>query len=157
MPKLNSCKFARIRTRPTFRDVTTGFPQNAGCRTSAEIPYRWRVTTHIWVVFLIGLSKFLPHTTNQKELFLGRYFAGKPLAASRNVGCFLRLKLCSHLIKLKAIRGFFADWQVQQSHQQRKRREEIGWKQGKKEKLKKWKVCILTFYIGHFKGKNMTD
>ena len=75
--------------------------------TSAEIPYRWRVTTHIWVVFLIGLSKFLPHTTNQKELFLGRYFAGKPLTASRNVGCFLRLKLCSHLIKLKAIRGFF--------------------------------------------------
>ena len=107
MPKLNSCKFARIRTRPTFRDVTTGFPQNAGCRTSAEIPYRWRVTTHIWVVFLIGLSKFLPHTTNQKELFLRRYFAAKPLAASRNVGCFLRLKLCSHLIKLKAIRGFF--------------------------------------------------
>ena len=148
MPKLNSCKFARIRTRPTFRDVTTGFPSKCRlqneCRNSIPLTCHY----HIWVVFLIGLSKFLPHTTNQKELFLGRYFAGKPVEASRNVGCFLRLKLCSHLIKLKAIRGFFADWQVQQSHQQRKRRGEIGWKQGKKEKLKKMKG--LYSYILHW-------
>ena len=48
------------------------------------------------------------------------------------------------------LRRFFAVWQAQQSHQQRKRRREIGWKEGKKEKIKKWKVCILTFYIGCF-------
>ena len=93
MPKLNSCKFARIRTRPTFRDVTTGFPSK--CRLQNERRNSIPLTCHyhIWVVFLIGLSKFLPHTTNQKELFLGRYFAAKPVEASRNVGCFLRLKL----------------------------------------------------------------
>ena len=71
--------------------------------TSTEIPYWWRVTALIWVVLLIGWSKFVTQH-NQSESgwryviimeflysFLRRHFAGKPVAASRNVGCFLRL------------------------------------------------------------------
>ena len=37
-------------------------PRNDVWETSAEIPYWWRVTTRIWVVLLIGCSKF---TTNR--------------------------------------------------------------------------------------------
>ena len=33
-------------------------PRNDVWETSAEIPYRWRVPTQIWVVLLIGWSKF---------------------------------------------------------------------------------------------------
>ena len=38
--------------------------RNEAWETSAEIPYWWRVTTQIWIVLLIGWSKFL---TNQKH------------------------------------------------------------------------------------------
>ena len=31
-------------------------PQNDVCGTTAEIPYWWSVTTHIWVVLLIGCA-----------------------------------------------------------------------------------------------------
>ena len=37
------------------------------CETAAEIPYWWRVTFQIWVVLLIGRSKFSGCTTNQKH------------------------------------------------------------------------------------------
>ena len=33
-------------------------PWNDVCETSAKIPYWWRFTTEIWVVLLIGCSKF---------------------------------------------------------------------------------------------------
>ena len=61
-------------------------PRNNVWGTSAEIPCWRRVTTRIWVVLLIGLS-------NASLLwnFCAR-FAGKPLVAPPNVGCFLGLK-----------------------------------------------------------------
>ena len=39
-------------------------PRNDGWETSTEIPYWWRVTTHIWVVLLIDWRKF---SANQKH------------------------------------------------------------------------------------------
>ena len=65
--------------------------------TSAEIPYWWRVTTQIWLVLLIAWrnqSEAVPSSGISMEFlcsFLRRHFAGKPVVASRNVGCFLRL------------------------------------------------------------------
>ena len=67
----------------------------------------WRFTTQIWVVPLIGWIKF-PTRHDQSEAlprsgwwrvismeflrsFLRRHFAGKPVVASKSVGCFLRL------------------------------------------------------------------
>ena len=75
--------------------------------TSAGIPYWWRVIAQIWAVLLIGWSKFRSRY-HQSEVrprcgywqvismeflrsFLRRHFAGKPVVASRNVGCFVRL------------------------------------------------------------------
>ena len=42
----------------TFSDATTGFPAKWRRDRSTEIPYWWSVTTQIWVVLLIGWSKF---------------------------------------------------------------------------------------------------
>ena len=75
--------------------------------TNAEIPYWWRISTQIWVVLLIGCATW-EIWFNQSEilsrsgswfvismeflcLFLRRRLAGRPVAASPNVGCFLRL------------------------------------------------------------------
>ena len=55
-----------LRKQPTFHDATTGFPRNDVWETSAEIPYWWRVTTSIWVMFFIGWSKF-PQRHKQSE------------------------------------------------------------------------------------------
>ena len=76
-------------------------------RTTAEIPYWWCVTIQIWVVLLIGWSKFplrhdqsqaLPrsrkwHVISMEFLcsFLRRRFSWKQVVAWQNVGCFLRL------------------------------------------------------------------
>ena len=76
--------------------------RNDAWKTSAEIPYPWRATAHIWVVLLIGRSKF---PTNQKQwpdLSIGKSSVGNFSACVsgvtsqgnqwwRNVGCFLRL------------------------------------------------------------------
>ena len=84
-------------------------PPNDVWETSEEIPYWWYITTQIWVVLLIGWNKF-PTRHDQSEAlprsgwwrvscieflrsFLRRHFAGKPVAALPNVGCFLRLLL----------------------------------------------------------------
>ena len=61
-------------------------PRNNVWGTSAEIPCWRRVTTRIWVVLLIGLSD-----ASLVWHFCAR-FAGKPLVAPPNVGCFLGLK-----------------------------------------------------------------
>ena len=62
----------------------------------------WK-NSQIWVVLLIGWSKFQPirsttqiyvvsvHQYGILRSFLRRHFAGKPVMAWRNVGCFLRL------------------------------------------------------------------
>ena len=49
-------------------------------------------TTQIWVV--------TRHRIEFLGSFLGRHLAGKPVVASPNVGCFLRLSLEFRLIKL---------------------------------------------------------
>ena len=75
--------------------------------TSAEIPYRWRISTQFWVVLLIGRAAW-EIWFNQSEvlsrsgswcvismkflcLFLRHHLVGKPFVVSPNVGCFLRL------------------------------------------------------------------
>ena len=83
------------------------FPPNDVREKSAEIPYWWRVTTQSWVVLLIGWIKFptryyqseaLPKSGYWRVIsmeflrsFLRSHLAGKPVVASPNVGCFLRL------------------------------------------------------------------
>ena len=83
--------------------------------TSAKIPYWWRVIKQIRVVLLMGWSEFpsqhdlsdaLPKSGKWQVIameflrsLLRRNFAGKPMIASRNVGCFLRLTLPTiHLV-----------------------------------------------------------
>ena len=55
--------------RENSRHITTPPlvpPRNDVWKTSAEIPYWWRVTTQIWIVHPISWSKFSRGTTNQK-------------------------------------------------------------------------------------------
>ena len=75
--------------------------------TSAEILYWWPVTTQIWVVLLIGRAGWKIYfgqsyaltrsgqwrviSTEFLSSFLRRHFARKPVVASRNVDCFLRI------------------------------------------------------------------
>ena len=68
-------------------------PQNDVWGTNAKFPADGAsLPTFGLCLILIGLSKF---STNQwhefLRLFLRCHFAGKPLVASRNVSCFLRL------------------------------------------------------------------
>ena len=96
-----------LKKLETFGNATTGFSANDIWETSAEIPYRWCVTTQVWVVLLIGWIKF-PSWHDQSEAlprfgwwcvisleflcsFLRCHLAGKSVLASPNVGCFLRL------------------------------------------------------------------
>ena len=55
-----------LRKQPTFHDAITGLPAKWHLEMSAEITYWWRVTTRIWVVLLIGWSKF-PMRHDQSE------------------------------------------------------------------------------------------
>ena len=82
-------------------------PRNDVWEISAEIPYWWRITSQIWVVFLIGRatwnicfnqSEALPRSGLWRVIsmdflrsFLRRHCVGKPMVASSNVGCFFRL------------------------------------------------------------------
>ena len=82
-------------------------PPNDIWETSTEIPYWWCTTTQIWVVLLIGWIKFPTRYDHSEALpksvlwcvismeflcsFLRRHLAGKPVVASPNVDCFLRL------------------------------------------------------------------
>ena len=47
-----------LRKQTTFHGTPTVFLRNDIWETSTEIPYWWCVTTQIWVVLLIGWSKF---------------------------------------------------------------------------------------------------
>ena len=82
-------------------------PPNDIWETSAEIPYWRHVTTQIWVVLLIGCAAWEIWFNQSEELprsgwwrvismeflrsFLKRHLAGKPVVASPNVSCCLRL------------------------------------------------------------------
>ena len=72
-----------------------------------KLQYWWSVATKIWVVLLIGRAAWEIWSNQSEELprsgwwcvtsmeflrsFLRRHLAGKPVVASPNVGCFLRL------------------------------------------------------------------
>ena len=78
-------------------------PRNDVWAMTAEIPYWWHVTAQSWIVLLIGWSKFLSRN-NQSEAatqiwVVTTHLAGKQVAASRNVDCFIRL-MFSLLINL---------------------------------------------------------
>ena len=84
-------------------------PPSNGWETNTEIPYWWHITTQIWVVLLIGRAAWeiwfnqsgaLPrsvqwHVISMEFLhsFLRRHSVGKPVVASPNVSCFLRLAI----------------------------------------------------------------
>ena len=86
--------------KPVRKQLPTIFLRNNMWGASSEIPFWWRITTQIWVVFLIGW-KFA--STNEKHYpdlgsaydismeflrsFLRRHLVGKPVVASRNVNC----------------------------------------------------------------------
>ena len=55
-----------LRNQPTLATLSLLSPPNDVWETSVEIPYRWRVTTRIWVVLLIGWVKF-PKRHDQSE------------------------------------------------------------------------------------------
>ena len=90
---------------PTFS------PRNDVWETSAEIPYWWRVTTQTWIVLLTGGSKFPSRHVQSEALlrsvtrhqyvisvFFWRHVAGKPVVASWNVACFLKLSFTKTLL-----------------------------------------------------------
>ena len=100
--------------KPVRKQLPTIFLWNNMWGTSSEIPYWWRITTQIWVVFLIGW-KFA--STNEKHFpdlgsaydismeflssFVRRHFVGKPVVASRNVNCSVSGKgeiSCRHIL-----------------------------------------------------------
>ena len=87
------------REQPTFsrrRPVLVSSPKDV-CGTSAEISYWWRVTTQIWIVLLIGWSKF--PTPRDQDLGSDTssvsnpqmLFTRKSVMVSPSVSCFLRL------------------------------------------------------------------
>ena len=91
---------ATLRKQPTFRDAATDFPAKWRLWTSVEIPYWWHVTIQIWVMFVIGWGEFHPlrsailtrHQYGIPAFVSRRYFAGKLVAATQYVDCFLRLR-----------------------------------------------------------------
>ena len=102
--------YANLTKQQVFHDSSSGFPTKWRPSNENKIPYWWRVTTQIWVLLLIGWSKFLPRHNQSEALlwprqwhvismkfvpsFLRRHFAIKPVVGSRDVGCFIRLKMC---------------------------------------------------------------
>ena len=87
------------------------FPRNDVWETSAEIRYWWRVTTQTWIVLLIGRIKFPSRHVQSEALlrsvtrhqyvisvFFWRHVAGKPVVASWNVACFLKLSFTKTLL-----------------------------------------------------------
>ena len=99
--------FRNINAFTNFREATTGFPAKWRLRNEHKIPYWWRVIAQIWVEPLIGWKFSSASQKHYQDMsvvirhmrsFLRRHFAGKPLVASKHVGCFHRLKLRLHMI-----------------------------------------------------------
>ena len=157
LPKLSCCKLARITTRPTFRDVTTGFPTK--CRLQNERRNSIPMTCHYpHLGSAFDWFKQISSTHDQSETVIARtLFRRETSAGVAKCRLFSQAK---NLQPFDQIEGnsrvfcFLASPTIKPA-KEKKRRNRV--KEGKKEKLKKWKVCILTFYISHFKGKNMTD
>ena len=89
------------------------FLPNDVWETRAEIPYWWRLgSASDWLNQISHAARPIRSTSkicvvtrhqflNFLRSFLGRHLAGKPVVASPNVGCFLRLSRITHLSKEK--------------------------------------------------------
>ena len=82
---LKFCLGFSLRKKHTFGDTTTGFLAKCCWETSTEIPYRWHITTQIWVVMRhqYGISLLISQTS------FGGETSGKLML--QIFGCFLRL------------------------------------------------------------------
>ena len=57
-----------LRKQLTFCDNTSNFPTKWDTRKGTyQILYGWRITSKIWVMLLIGWSKFRPQQGNQNH------------------------------------------------------------------------------------------
>jgi len=93
-----------LRKQPTFSDATTGFPAKWRVRNERRnsILMIQHVTTQIWVVHQIGWIKFLMRQDRSEAVTRHQYgisalvsqtsLGGKPVVATPNVRCFLRLR-----------------------------------------------------------------
>ena len=104
---LKFCLGFSLRKKHTFGDTTTGFLTKCCWETSTEIPYRWHITTQIWVVLLIGHATWLiqPMRSTTQIWVVMRHQYGISLLISQTsfggetsgklmlqiFGCFLRL------------------------------------------------------------------
>ena len=108
-----------------------------------KIQYWWSVATQIWVVLLIiraaweiwfNQSEELPRSGWWRVIsmeflrsFLRRHLAGKPVEASLNVGCFLRLnkQITTRSFNLKVSAGVRVGWKYGEYSLKMRRR--LGW------------------------------
>ena len=105
-----------LRKQSTFRDATTGFPakwRRDECRNSILMTRHYpdlvstsdwscRVENLLWpIICTYQIWAVTLHSMQFLRSFLRRHFAGKPVVASRNVNCFLRLGWQSNLKNLK--------------------------------------------------------
>ena len=105
-----------LRKQPTFRDASTDFPANwrRNERRNSILMTRhypdlvstsdWscRVENLLWpIICTYQIWAVTLHSMQFLRSFLRRHFAGKPVVASRNVNCFLRLGWQSNLKNLK--------------------------------------------------------
>ena len=75
----------RHSKQPTFRNATTGVNR----KTSAEIPYWWRVATQIWVVLLIGHPAWKICFSQSEALHLPRSRSWRVISMELNFcACF---------------------------------------------------------------------
>ena len=80
-------------------------PRNNVWETNAEIPYRWCVTTQIWVVLLIGWSKFSANQTHYQIWAVIRHQYGIFALISRM--SFRRHRLMSTVFTGYSVFGFW--------------------------------------------------
>ena len=155
MPKLNSCKFARIRTRPTFRDVTTGFPSK--CRLQNERRNSIPMTCHYPHLGSVSdWFKQISSTHDQSERVIPRTLFRKETSGGvAKCRLFPQAKTLQPFDQIEGNSRVFC-WLASPTITPAKEKTRRNRVKTSEVKLKKWKVCILTFYIGHFKGKNMT-
>ena len=105
-----------LRKQPTFCDASTDFPANwrRNERRNSILMTRhypdlvstsdWscRVENLLWpIICTYQIWAVTLHSMQFLRSFLRRHFAGKPVVASRNVNCFLRLGWQSNLKNLK--------------------------------------------------------
>ena len=70
------CEKDSLRKQSHFESAPMVSPGNDVWATTVEIPYWWRVTTQIWVVHLIGWSKFPNNQKHSSDLSSERHQHG---------------------------------------------------------------------------------